>query len=36
MRGALSEERTGLSFVRVTVINNKAVVSMYNLHFTYY
>jgi hypothetical protein len=32
--GALSDERTGLSFTRVTVSSNKSVVSMYNLHFT--
>jgi hypothetical protein len=36
MWGVLSEERTGLSFARVTVSSNKPVVSMYNLHFTYY
>jgi hypothetical protein len=36
MWGALSEERTGLSFARVTVSSNKSVVSMYNLHFTRY
>jgi hypothetical protein len=35
--GALSDERTGLSFARVTVISiNKSVVSMYSLHFTCY
>jgi hypothetical protein len=34
MWGALSDERTGLSFVRVTVSSNKSVVSLYNLHFT--
>jgi hypothetical protein len=32
---AISDERTGLSFARVTVSSNKAVVSIYNLHFTY-
>jgi hypothetical protein len=36
MWGAVTEERTGLSFVRVTVSSNKSVVSMYNLHFTCY
>jgi hypothetical protein len=36
MWGALSEERTGLSFARVTVRSNKSVVIMYNLHFTFY
>jgi hypothetical protein len=36
MWGALSDERTGLSFARVTVSSNKSVVSMYNLHFTCY
>jgi hypothetical protein len=36
MLGALSDERTGLSFARVTVSSNKSVVSMYNLHFTCY
>jgi hypothetical protein len=36
MWGALSEERTGLLFARVTVSNNKSVVSMYNLYFTCY
>jgi hypothetical protein len=34
MWGALSDERTGLSFATVTVSSNKSVVSMYNLHFT--
>jgi hypothetical protein len=34
--GALFDERTGLSFVRVTVSSNKSVVTMYNLHFTCY
>jgi hypothetical protein len=34
--GALSDERTDLSFARVTVSSNKSVVSMYNLHFTCY
>jgi hypothetical protein len=28
---ALSDERTGLSFARVTVKSNKSVVCMYNL-----
>jgi hypothetical protein len=32
--GALSDERTGLSFARVTISSNKYVDSMYNLHFT--
>jgi hypothetical protein len=32
--GALSDERTGLPFARVTFSSNKPVVSMYNLHFT--
>jgi hypothetical protein len=32
--GALSDERTGLSLVVVTVSGNKSVVSKYNLHFT--
>jgi hypothetical protein len=36
MWGALSDERTGLSFARVTISSNKYVVSMYNLHFTCY
>jgi hypothetical protein len=36
MWGVLSDERTGLSFARVTVSSNKSVVSMYNLHFTCY
>jgi hypothetical protein len=36
MWGALSDERTGLLFARVTVSSNKSVVSMYNLHFTCY
>jgi hypothetical protein len=36
MWGALSDERTGLSFASVTVSSNKSVVSMYNLHFTCY
>jgi hypothetical protein len=31
---ALSDERTGLSFTRVTVSSNKPVVSMYNLYVT--
>jgi hypothetical protein len=30
--GALSDEREGLPFARVTVSSNKSVVSMYNLH----
>jgi hypothetical protein len=34
MLGAISDERTGLSFARVTLSTNKSVVSMYNLHFT--
>jgi hypothetical protein len=36
MWGALSDERTGLSFARYTVSSNKSVVSVYNLHFTCY
>jgi hypothetical protein len=32
----LSDERTGLSFARVTVSSSKSFVSMYNLHFTCY
>jgi hypothetical protein len=36
MWGALSDERTGLSFARVTVSSSKSVVSMYNLHLTFY
>jgi hypothetical protein len=36
MWGAPSDERTGLSFSRVTVSSKKPVVSMYNLHFTCY
>jgi hypothetical protein len=36
MWGALSDERTGLSFGRITVSSNKSVVSMHNLHFTCY
>jgi hypothetical protein len=36
MWGALSDERAGVSFVRVTVSSSKSVVSMYNLHFTCY
>jgi hypothetical protein len=36
MWGALSDERTGLSFARLTVSSNKFVVSMYSLHFTCY
>jgi hypothetical protein len=36
MWGALSDERTGLSFARVTISSSKSVVSMYNLHFTCY
>jgi hypothetical protein len=34
--GALSDEKTDLSFARVTVSSNKSVVSMNNLHFTRY
>jgi hypothetical protein len=34
MWDALSDERTGLSFARVTVSSNKSVVSTYSLHFT--
>jgi hypothetical protein len=34
--GALSDERTGLSFARVTVSSNKFVVIMYNFYFTCY
>jgi hypothetical protein len=34
MWGALSDERTGLSFDRLS--SNKFLVSMYNLHFTSY
>jgi hypothetical protein len=34
--GTLSDERTGPSLPRVTVSSNKSVVSMYNLHFTWY
>jgi hypothetical protein len=36
MWGALSDERTGLSFARVTVRSSKSVVSVHNLHFTCY
>jgi hypothetical protein len=36
MWGALSDERTGVPFARVTVSSNKSVVGMYNLHFTCY
>jgi hypothetical protein len=36
MSGALSDERTGLSFARVIVRSSKSFVSMYNLHFTCY
>jgi hypothetical protein len=32
--GALSDERTGLSFARLS--DNKSLVSMYNLHITSY
>jgi hypothetical protein len=32
--GALSDERTGLSFASVTVSSIKPVFSMYNIHFT--
>jgi hypothetical protein len=34
--GALSDERMGLPFARVTVSSNKSVVNMYNLHFICY
>jgi hypothetical protein len=34
--GALSDERTGLSFARVTVRSSTSFVSMHNLHFTCY
>jgi hypothetical protein len=33
MWGALSDERTGLSFARVTVSSSKSVVSMYNIFY---
>jgi hypothetical protein len=36
MWGALSDERTVLSFARVTVRSNKSVVSMYHLYFICY
>jgi hypothetical protein len=36
MWGALSDERTGLSFARVRVRSSKSFVSMYNLQFTCY
>jgi hypothetical protein len=36
MWGALSEERTGLLFARVTFSSNKSVVSMYNFNFICY
>jgi hypothetical protein len=36
MWSALSDERTGLSFARVTVSSNKSVFSKCNLHFTCY
>jgi hypothetical protein len=36
MWGALSDERAGLSFSRVTVSTSKSVVSMYKLNFTCY
>jgi hypothetical protein len=36
MWGALFDERTGLSFARVTVSSSKSFVSMYDLHFTCY
>jgi hypothetical protein len=36
MWGALSDERTSLSYARVTVSSNKSVLSMYNIHFTCY
>jgi hypothetical protein len=32
MWGALFDERTGLSFARVTVSNSKSAVSMYIVH----
>jgi hypothetical protein len=34
MWSALSDERTGLFFIRVAVSSNKCVVSMYSLHVT--
>jgi hypothetical protein len=36
MWGALSDEKTCLSFARVTVSSVKSVVNMYSLHFTCY
>jgi hypothetical protein len=36
MWGALSDERTGLLFARVTVSSNKSLVSTCNLHFILY
>jgi hypothetical protein len=36
MWGALSDERMGLSFPRVTVSSSKSVVSTYNIYFTCY
>jgi hypothetical protein len=36
MWSVLSDERTGLSFARVTVSSNESVVSVYNLQFTCY
>jgi hypothetical protein len=36
MWGVLSDERTGLSFARITVSSSKSVASMYNLHFICY
>jgi hypothetical protein len=35
MWGALFDERTGLSFARVTVSSNKSVVNMYNIYKAY-
>jgi hypothetical protein len=32
MWGSLTDDRTGLSFARVTVSSNTSVVGMYNLH----
>jgi hypothetical protein len=36
MWGALSEEKTGRSFARVTVSSTKFVVIMYSINFTCY
>jgi hypothetical protein len=36
MWGALSDERTGVAFTRVTVNSNNSVVNMYTLHFICY